>query len=69
MAVKKSDIVKAVIVRTLKGIRREGGMTIRFDENAVVIVNAEGLPKGTLCFNFYKSLLSFVNISKFFFPF
>lgn len=50
MAVKKSDIVKAVIVRTLKGIRREGGMTIRFDENAVVIVNAEGLPKGTRVF-------------------
>ena len=48
MAVKKSDVVRAVIVRTLKGLRRESGMTIRFDENAVVIVNADGLPRGTL---------------------
>lgn len=48
MAVKKSDVVRAVIVRTVKGLRRESGMTIRFDENAVVIVNTAGLPKGTL---------------------
>lgn len=48
MTVKKSDVVRAVIVRTLKGLRRESGMSIRFDENAVVIVNAEGLPRGTL---------------------
>lgn len=47
MGVKKSDIVKAVIVRTLKGIRRESGMTIRFDDNAVVIINADFSPRGT----------------------
>ena len=51
MAVKKSDVVKAVVVRTLKGVRRESGMLLRFDENAAVIVNADGSPKGTVCFN------------------
>lgn len=48
MPVKKSDVVKAVVVRTLKGVRRESGMLIRFDENAAVIVNADGSPKGTV---------------------
>jgi len=47
MAVKKSDVVRAVIVRTSKGLQRESGMMIRFDENAVVIINSDGLPKGT----------------------
>lgn len=48
MSVKKSDVVKAVVVRTLKGVRRESGMLIRFDENAAVIINADGSPKGTV---------------------
>jgi len=50
MPVKKSDVVKAVVVRTVKSIRRESGLTIRFDDNAAVIVNAEGLPRGTRVF-------------------
>ena len=50
MPLKKSDIVRAVIVRTKKGIRRENGMSIRFDDNAVVIINKEGIPKGTRVF-------------------
>ena len=50
MAVKKSDVVRAVIVRTRKGLRRESGMSIRFDDNAAVIINAEGNPKGTRVF-------------------
>lgn len=50
MAVKKSDIVRAVIVRTRKGLRRESGMSIRFDDNAAVIINAEGNPRGTRVF-------------------
>jgi len=50
MAVKKSDIVRAVIVRTRKGLRRESGMSIRFDDNAAVIVNPEGNPRGTRVF-------------------
>lgn len=48
MAVKKSDVVKAVIVRTSKGLRRESGMMIRFDENAAVLINPDGSPKGTV---------------------
>jgi len=50
MAVKKSDVVKAVIVRTAKGLKRESGMMIRFDENAAVIINADRSPKGTRIF-------------------
>lgn len=50
MAVKKSDVVRAVIVRTKKGLRRDSGMSIRFDDNAAVIINAEGNPKGTRVF-------------------
>jgi ribosomal protein L14 len=55
MTIKKSDLVKAVVVRTLKGTRRESGMTIRFDDNAVVIINADNSPKGTV--RFYLKLL------------
>lgn len=50
MAVKKSDVVRAVIVRTKKALRRESGMSIRFDDNAAVIINAEGNPRGTRVF-------------------
>nr|UXD06356.1 ribosomal protein L14 [Eutreptiella sp. CCMP389] len=50
MGIKKSDVVRAVIVRTCKDIRRESGMTIRFDDNAAVIINSEGLPRGTRVF-------------------
>lgn len=50
MAVKKSDVVRAVIVRTRKAIRRESGMTIRFDDNAAVLINPDGNPRGTRVF-------------------
>ena len=50
MAVKKSDVVEAVIVRTRKAISRDSGMTIRFDDNAAVIINKEGNPRGTRVF-------------------
>lgn len=50
MPVKKSDVVRAVIVRTCHTIRRENGMSIRFDDNAAVIINADGNPKGTRVF-------------------
>jgi large subunit ribosomal protein L14 len=50
MPLKKSDIVRAVIVRTCKGFRRENGMTIRFDDNAAVILNKENNPRGTRVF-------------------
>ena len=44
MPIKRSDVVKAVVVRTKKTIRRQDGMYIRFDDNAVVIVNMENNP-------------------------
>lgn len=50
MGVKKSEVVRAVIVRTRHTMRRESGMSIRFDDNAAVIVNAEGNPRGTRVF-------------------
>ncbi len=50
MAVKKSDVVRAVIVRTKKNMRRDSGMSIRFDDNAAVIINADGNPRGTRVF-------------------
>ena len=48
--VKKGDIVKCVIVRTKKGITRANGSHIAFDDNAVVIINDDGSPKGTRVF-------------------
>ncbi|MFN5140451.1 MAG: 50S ribosomal protein L14, partial [Pseudanabaena sp.] len=50
MPVKKSDVVRAVIVRTKASINRESGMRIRFDDNAAVIINQDGNPKGTRVF-------------------
>ncbi|MEZ5001928.1 MAG: 50S ribosomal protein L14 [Chitinophagales bacterium] len=49
-AVKKKQVVKAVIVRTKKEIRRNDGSYIRFDDNAVVILNANDEPRGTRIF-------------------
>jgi large subunit ribosomal protein L14 len=50
MPVKRSDVIRAIIVRTKKTIRRRDGMYIRFDENAAVIVNTENNPRGTRVF-------------------
>ena len=50
MPIKRSDIVRAVIVRTKKNIRRTDGMYLRFDDNAAVIVNVENNPRGTRVF-------------------
>ena len=49
-AVKKGDVVKAVIVRTTKGIRRNDGTYIRFDDNAAVIIGQNQEPRGTRIF-------------------
>lgn len=48
--VKKGDVVKAVIVRSVKGVRRADGSYIRFDENAAVIIKEDKQPKGTRIF-------------------
>lgn len=48
--VKKGEVVKAVIVRTVKGVKRPDGSTLRFDENAAVIIKDDKTPRGTRIF-------------------
>lgn len=48
--VKKGEVVKAVIVRSVKGLKRADGSSIRFDENAAVILKDDGNPRGTRIF-------------------
>ena len=48
--VKKGDVVKAVVVRSKRGVRRQDGSYIKFDENAAVIIREDGTPKGTRIF-------------------
>ncbi len=48
--VKKGDVVKAVVVRTVKGVKRKDGSSIRFDENAAVIITDDKTPRGTRIF-------------------
>ena len=50
MAVKRSNVVRAVIVRTKKTVKESDGMAIRFDDNAAVIINTENNPRGTRVF-------------------
>jgi large subunit ribosomal protein L14 len=49
-AVKKGEVVKAVVVRTKKPVGRDDGTTIAFDENAAVLVDGQGNPRGTRIF-------------------
>ena len=48
--VKKGDVVKAVVVRSAKGLKRADGSYIKFDENAAVIIKDDGTPRGTRIF-------------------
>jgi len=64
MPIKRSDVVKAIIVRTKKNIRRQDGMYIRFDDNAVVLVNAENNPRGTRVFGPVAREIRDKNLSK-----
>ncbi len=50
MPVKKSEVVRAVVVRVRNHVKRADGSTIRFDDNAAVIINKDGNPKGTRVF-------------------
>src|SRR5690349_14715486 len=51
MPVKKGDVVRAVIVRTKRNIRRQDGSTLRFDDNACVVINPQNMePRGTRIF-------------------
>ena len=48
--VKDAEIVRCVVVRTVKSLRRDDGSYIRFDDNAVVVINPQGNPRGTRVF-------------------
>ncbi len=48
--VKKGDVVKAVVVRTVSGVRRDDGTYIRFDENAAILIKEDKTPRGTRIF-------------------
>ena len=50
MSIKRSNVVRAVIVRTKNSIKRRDGSSIRFDDNAAVIINSENNPRGTRIF-------------------
>lgn len=50
MPVKKSEIIRAVIVRTRQPLRRKNGFVIKFDDNAAVLINKDGTPRGTRIF-------------------
>lgn len=50
MPIKRSDVIRAIVVRTTKTMRRPDGMYIRFDDNAAVIVNMDNNPRGTRVF-------------------
>lgn len=56
MLIKKSDVVRAVVVRTKKSQLRASGISISFDENAAVIINADKSPKGTLRLFSYNNI-------------
>ena len=64
MPIKRSDIVRAIVVRTCKTIRRPDGMYIRFDDNASVIVNSENNPRGTRVFGPVAREIRDQNLSK-----
>ena len=64
MSIRRSDIVRAVIVRTTKTLKRKNGMCIRFDDNAAIIINTEGIPKGTRVFGPVARELRDLNFSK-----
>ena len=64
MPVKKSEVVRAVIVRTRKGVKRPDGMILRFDDNAAVVINQDGNPRGTRVFGPVAKELRDFNFTK-----
>jgi large subunit ribosomal protein L14 len=64
MPVKRSEVVTAVVVRTCKGVQRANGSYIRFDDNAAVIINKEGNPRGSRVFGPVARELRDKNFSK-----
>uniref|UniRef100_UPI0031F41792 ribosomal protein L14 n=1 Tax=Scurrula buddleioides TaxID=2138333 RepID=UPI0031F41792 len=64
MPLKRSEVVRAVIIRTCKELKRENGIIIRYDNNAAVVVDLEGNPKGTRVFGGIARELRYLNFTK-----
>nr|YP_009708681.1 ribosomal protein L14 [Elytranthe albida]QEV86290.1 ribosomal protein L14 [Elytranthe albida] len=64
MPLKRSEVVRAVIVRTCKELKRENGIIIRYDDNAAVVIDPEGNPKGTRVFGGIARELRHFNFTK-----
>ncbi|KAL3648510.1 60S ribosomal protein L14 [Castilleja foliolosa] len=64
MPLEKSEVVRAVIVRTCKELKRDSGMIIRYDDNAAVVIDQEGNPKGTRIFGAIPRELRQLNFTK-----
>nr|YP_009667475.1 ribosomal protein L14 [Cuscuta strobilacea]QCW07821.1 ribosomal protein L14 [Cuscuta strobilacea] len=64
MPLKKSEVVRAVIVRTRKELKRDNGIILRYDDNAAVIIDKEGNPKGTRIFGAIPRELRKLNFNK-----
>nr|QUS63456.1 ribosomal protein L14 [Liparis pauliana] len=64
MPLERSEIIRAVIVRTCKELKRDNGMIIRYDDNAAVIIDQEGNPKGTRIFGAIARELRQFNFAK-----
>nr|QGT34392.1 ribosomal protein L14 [Utricularia amethystina] len=64
MPLAKSEIIRAVIVRTRKELKRANGMMIRYDDNAAVVIDQEGNPKGTRIFGALPRELRQLNFTK-----
>nr|YP_009175307.1 ribosomal protein L14 [Phragmipedium longifolium]YP_010605508.1 ribosomal protein L14 [Phragmipedium hirtzii]AIS67563.1 ribosomal protein L14 [Phragmipedium longifolium]WAJ48410.1 ribosomal protein L14 [Phragmipedium longifolium]WAN80668.1 ribosomal protein L14 [Phragmipedium hirtzii] len=64
MSLERSEVIRAVIVRTCKELKRDNGMIIRYDDNAAVIIDQEGNPKGTRIFGAIARELRQLNFTK-----
>ncbi|KAI3499662.1 hypothetical protein L1887_35466 [Cichorium endivia] len=64
MPLERSEVVRAVIVRTCKELKRDNGMIIRYDDNAAVVIDQEGNPKGTRVFGAIARELRQFNFTK-----
>nr|YP_010760470.1 ribosomal protein L14 [Cuscuta nevadensis]WEY30433.1 ribosomal protein L14 [Cuscuta nevadensis] len=64
MTLEKSEVVRALIVRTRKELKRENGIILRYDDNAAVIIDKDGNPKGTRIFGAIPRELRKLNFNK-----
>nr|YP_010488437.1 ribosomal protein L14 [Anaxagorea javanica]QNS22705.1 ribosomal protein L14 [Anaxagorea javanica] len=64
MPLERSEVIRAVIVRTRKELRRDSGMIIRYDDNAAVVIDKKGNPKGTRVFGAIARELRQLNFTK-----